>query len=324
MLHQIRPGLVRFSSDDVPEPDRIEFVREVYGRAIVNHEIEPNRDSLFHWQSLLQTMPSLGLAWSVMSGVRTQRTPAMIDSDDLVLNVTLAGRRVVRQLGREALVGPGELAVTRSAEPGWCEVEPDSKCLNIRVPADAVRRTIADLDSVLVRTLPSQSQPLSLLVSYADIMPNMDVTAPDIRHLLVGHVHDLVTLVLGATRDGHHPAAGRGLRAARLRAIKAEIMENLGGDLSAAIIAARQGITPRHLRRLFESEGTSFSGFVLESRLARAHHMLTDPRASERPIGTVAFDAGFGDLSYFNRVFRRRFGATPSDVRAAARRSHEG
>jgi len=38
----------------------------------------------------------------------------------------------------------------------------------------------------------------------------------------------------------------------------------------------------------------------------------------------VAFDAGFGDLSYFNRVFRRRFGATPSDVRAAARRSHEG
>ncbi|RVC16943.1 AraC family transcriptional regulator, partial [Mesorhizobium sp. M7A.F.Ca.AU.002.02.1.1] len=27
---------------------------------------------------------------------------------------------------------------------------------------------------------------------------------------------------------------------------------------------------------------------------------------------------GFNDLSYFNRAFRRRYGATPSDVRAAA------
>jgi transcriptional regulator GlxA family with amidase domain len=155
-------------------------------------------------------------------------------------------------------------------------------------------------------------------------VPNMDVTtAPDIRHLLVGHVHDLVTLVLGATRDGHYVAAGGGLRAARLRAIKTEIMENLVGDLSAATLAARQGITPRHLRRLFEGEGTSFSEYVLERRLARVHRMLTDPRATEQPIGTVAFDAGFGDLSYFNRAFRRRFGATPSDVRAAARSEHE-
>jgi AraC-like DNA-binding protein len=34
----------------------------------------------------------------------------------------------------------------------------------------------------------------------------------------------------------------------------------------------------------------------------------------------VAFDAGFGDLSYFNRVFRRCYGSTPSEVRAEVRR----
>jgi AraC-like DNA-binding protein len=36
-------------------------------------------------------------------------------------------------------------------------------------------------------------------------------------------------------------------------------------------------------------------------------------------ISTLVYSTGFGDLSTFNRAFRRHFGATPSDVRAAAR-----
>ena len=35
-------------------------------------------------------------------------------------------------------------------------------------------------------------------------------------------------------------------------------------------------------------------------------------------ISSVAFDCGFGDVSYFNRAFRRRYGMAPSDVRAWA------
>ncbi|RUX33774.1 helix-turn-helix domain-containing protein, partial [Mesorhizobium sp. M7A.F.Ca.CA.002.09.1.1] len=37
-----------------------------------------------------------------------------------------------------------------------------------------------------------------------------------------------------------------------------------------------------------------------------------------RSITAIAYEAGFNDLSYFNRAFRRRYDATPSDVRAAA------
>lgn len=36
---------------------------------------------------------------------------------------------------------------------------------------------------------------------------------------------------------------------------------------------------------------------------------------AEGVTGSIAFDAGFGDLSTFNCAFRRHFGATPSDVR---------
>jgi AraC-like DNA-binding protein len=84
-------------------------------------------------------------------------------------------------------------------------------------------------------------------------------------------------------------------------------------------VAARHGISPVYVRKLFEGEGSSFSEFVLAERLARVHRILSDPRMSARPIGAIAIEAGFGDLSYFNRAFRRRYGAAPSDVRAGAR-----
>ncbi|WP_276519543.1 AraC family transcriptional regulator [Bradyrhizobium elkanii] len=48
---------------------------------------------------------------------------------------------------------------------------------------------------------------------------------------------------------------------------------------------------------------------------------MADPRQSGSTIGSIAFEVGFGDLSYFNRTFRRQYGVTPSDIRAVPRRS---
>jgi AraC-like DNA-binding protein len=108
-------------------------------------------------------------------------------------------------------------------------------------------------------------------------------------------------------------------RSAGFDAIKADAAANIGRrELSAAWIAARHGVSPSHVRRLFADEKVTFSAFVLDYRLARAHAILSDPGTVERTISSIAFALGFGDLSYFNRTFRRQFGARPSDVRAVA------
>jgi AraC-like DNA-binding protein len=87
-------------------------------------------------------------------------------------------------------------------------------------------------------------------------------------------------------------------------------------DLSAETVARRQGLSPSYARKLFDLSGTSFSAFVLDQRLGLAYAMLRSPRFADLGVSAVAYDVGFGDLSYFNRVFRRRYGATPSEVRA--------
>lgn len=143
-----------------------------------------------------------------------------------------------------------------------------------------------------------------------------------LQQALAAHVHNLTALTIGASADAAGElAAGRSLRHARLASIKAYVDANIHqGELSATAVAARHGITPRYLHKLFEGEETSFSGYVLARRLERALHLLKQPRCANQTITAIAHEAGFNDLSCFNRCFRRRYLTTPSSVRAQARR----
>ena len=61
-------------------------------------------------------------------------------------------------------------------------------------------------------------------------------------------------------------------------------------------------------------DGRARHGLRLELTLAR--QLLSNPQLAGRTISSIAGAAGFGDLSYFNRTFRRRYSVTPSDVRS--------
>ena len=168
--------------------------------------------------------------------------------------------------------------------------------------------------------MPSKTATLRLLTGYVDLLINHPalMETAELRRLAVNHVHDLIALALGATRDAAEIAVGRGLRAARMRAIKADIAQNLEGDVTVAALSMRHRISPRYIRKLFEGENTSLSQFVLGQRLTRVFRMLADCRYAGLTISDIAFAVGFGDLSTFDREFRRRFGLTPSDVRRRA------
>jgi AraC-like DNA-binding protein len=45
---------------------------------------------------------------------------------------------------------------------------------------------------------------------------------------------------------------------------------------------------------------------------------VTDPAMRGRPVGELAFAAGFNDLSHFSRAYRARYGCAPRDVRLGA------
>lgn len=102
-----------------------------------------------------------------------------------------------------------------------------------------------------------------------------------------------------------------------MSAIKAYIIANIDNPaLCLADIAAHQGISSSYVRKLFKAEREKFTTYVLDIRLEMVSRMLIDPETRSHSISAVALKCGFNDVSYFNRVFRKRYGCTPSDWRS--------
>ena len=235
------------------------------------------------------------------------------------MGVSLRGGCILHQRGREAVIGQGDAVLTSAAHPIDVIIGAPSQHIAMRLPRANLEARIADLDAYNTRRLPGNTEVLPLLISYIDAFCLSESTNPAFCDLVVSHVYDLVALLLGAKGDARHLAQQRGARAARLAAILREI-ERRSGDpnLSAVTIALSLGITPRYVHLLLEESGKSFTHHVLERRLDKAAALLRDSRWRHRKIADIAVEVGFTDLSYFNRAFRRHYGATPSEVRQSA------
>lgn len=85
--------------------------------------------------------------------------------------------------------------------------------------------------------------------------------------------------------------------------------------LDLTTLAAVACMSKYHFLRSFRrSTGVTPHQYLLGLRLRRAAQQLCNSAA---PVSSIAFDAGFGDLSTFNAGFRAQFGASPGHFRAA-------
>jgi AraC-like DNA-binding protein len=309
----------RFSTDDLPERDRVSRWREVCGRAMMRVDMEPDRDYPFHCAAELRQLPNLALATITTTPNTLTRSRDLIadGNDSFIVVAAGAGRAQIAHKGEVHIIDSDCGWLIPSDEPTETIVRSPSRFVSLSIPASNLLPKVSGLNRAM--TPIANRDALRLLVGYLGYLSqDIGLSTPEMRHLVAGHIYDLAVLAIGAREDAraHH----RGLRVARLHAIKADILANLGShNLSADNVAFGQGVTSRYVRKLFEMDGTSFSEFVLSKRLERAAGFLRDPRYCAQTISAIAFECGFSDLSYFNRTFRRRFGATPSDVREQAR-----
>lgn len=320
--------MLRVSTAAFPAQDGIDAFREIFGRAILGIEIDPLAGHPLDIDLTLRSLPGFAMASGTLSPMRNRHTIPLVGNDDVVLVVMQSGIGEVSQYGRVATVNPGEAVLTANgAEATFTGLTP-TRVINFRLSRSLLTPHIADLDALVARPIPRDNRVLQLMVGYATMLNDQsELATAELRHLVASHMHGLAALLLAGSGDPALHTQGlheQSLRAARLKSIKDYIAERIGHhDLTLADVARSQQISESYIRQLLAENGTTFTDFVLGGRLTRAHRMLIDANYADRSISAVAFEAGFGDLSYFNRTFRRRFDATPSDIRQRALRGKQ-
>ena len=221
------------------------------------------------------------------------------------------------QRGREALLNSKTAVIASCTEPGeFCAVDPHDFSA-LAIDQARLRELVGQVEDLVAKPLPN-SPSLRHLRRYLEILPGWDETAdePDLLAHIGTTLTDLVALALGAGRDAAEVAKMRGLRAARRHDIVREIRAGFADpEFSAQTLAGRMGVSDRYVQDLLHESGPTFSQRVLELRLQHARAMLEDCRYDRLKVSEIANASGFNEIPYFNRCFRQRFGATPTQFR---------
>ena len=303
----------RFSTDDWPDTQHRQAAAEFYS-AMFRQDLAPLQGHSFQLAGTIRRLPGLSVLSATACGLSSHRRAAHVSGDDVLVTLNLVGERRLIQAGREIVVREGEALISSEDGTGLMLIPEANRYITLRIPRAACGTAATPPGSV--HRVERGHEGVRLLASYVRGLQDVHAPgSPQFRDLAARHVRDLALMLLPA-RDPPRRLESPGLAAARLNAIKQDIARALTGDLSIGAIALRHRVTPRYIQKLFESEGMTFSQYVLGARLTLAHSKLTSAAHAGAKISTIAYDAGFGDLSYFMRAFRRRYGATPSDVRA--------
>ncbi len=303
-------------------PDPIRAWREEYARRVLSIDFRPLSDAPFH-ASVEPIVADLRMVRAAFGPGVTFRDQEMArDGDDaLGLMISRSSNIQITHRGRDLRLGQGDATLLHVCSPGRVGSQEHFGYIGVMIPQVELEARGTRLIDAVMQRLPRRSEVLKLLRGYIRFLEASPVRArADARTAIQAHIFDLVAMALtmgGAVGESSVSAVVASRRAAALAQIAAYFQDP---EISIAKVADSQGISPRYLQRLLEGSGKSFTEHVTELRLQRVLTLLCGP--DPRRISDIALDAGFSDISHFNRLFRSFFGDTPRGVRARGRIAH--
>lgn len=313
--------LLRFRSDDFPAAHRLAAWQQILSQKLLAVELDPLPGPPFHVDASLRVLEGLRFGTAAFGACFFRRTQAIVqaDNDDFAIITNMEGALTVTEPRGETTLGEGDAYFMNCKEEKNFIRPATGKLMGIRFDAALLREYLPNIDSCASGVIPRSNASLRLLTVYLkELDDNQRLTDDPLRQLVVKQAYQIVSLVLGPLCAEMQIRPGA--MALRLQAIKNYIdKESRKQKLSIIDVAAAHKLSERQAQRLFETQDTTFSSYLLEKRLENVHAALTDARRAHLSIGEIAVGCGFGDLSYFNRAFRKRFGMAPSDLRAGHR-----
>jgi AraC-like DNA-binding protein len=316
-----------FTSDELPaglgDQARFSLWRDMYVACYGENDMSYASARPFAMRSEFARLGEVGIAQATGTIDRYKRTLQQIAVDghgDFQFGFNQRGARAfVAQRGRELVCGIGQLMFLSTAEAREVRGEADHWAwIGMGIAGERFLELVPGAEDLVARPFDHNAPAMRHLARYLAFVFNADEIGDD--PALVSQasttLRDLAGLAVGARGDVAEIARGRGMRAARVQEIITEIRAGFADPaFSAHGVGLKLGLSPRYVQELLQETDAGFTARVLELRLRKARAMLADARHDRLKVSDIALACGFNEVSYFNRCFRRRFGASPTQLR---------
>jgi AraC-like DNA-binding protein len=249
--------------------------------------------------------------------VRHTRTGTGVAQEShLYVSTPLRGVIRLRQDGNDATVGPGEVVSFDSARPYTLASQEPMRLAAVRFPHRVMGITANATHRLTAHPWPGTSGVGALVstmfTALADQLTKLSVVE---RAPLGDTLGGLITALFAERLT---PAPGDPLVAHQMLMlrIQAHAREHLADPLlTPAMLARRHNISLRYLQLLFAEQGNSPARWLRDERLARCRADLADPRHDHLTVTAIGARWGLHGASQISRLFRHRYGLTPSEFR---------
>jgi AraC-like DNA-binding protein len=308
-----------FSTADVHPRDRLAYWRETVTVRFPKLELKSGVGPAFEAGARIHQLADLIVTefeCDPCEAVRDRRHIAQCTSDQVVLCLQTAGRTVLNQDGRQAVLEAGSLAIWDMLRPGIVTTTSPVGALTVSIPRRALEARLGSLVPLAAHRLDATTPLVGLAFQFLQLLPAHIETLDQASAASVAEkALDLIALAFSHELR-HRLVALSSSRSIALMRLKSCI-EPLISDpsLKPPDVAAAAGMSVRYANGLLSLEGTSIERYIWSRRLERCRLALRDPMQMNRTVGDIAFGWGFSDLSHFARRFKAAFGLSPSDYR---------
>lgn len=304
----------RYTTAEVEPKDRHEVWLNHWPGMVPLYHTEPLEQ--FRVSTSLAQLGDIALVFTDISAQRWKRDRKLVDqgNDSLALTINLDGKAagVVGTTEREWVQMPGSAVIVDRSQTSHHD-SAGGRSISMAVPRHMAVEAGLDVTS-LHGTVLSPVE-IAMFTSHAlqvrEALPRF--SAEDAPRLGRSMLDVLALSLKGASRT-EAPGFREDPATLMLRA-RGEIQTHLGSPtLTVANLARKLGVSRSTLHRLFEAGGGA-QAHIRDMRLEAARQILLNPDNAER-IGDIGERLGFSDAAHLSRLFKARFGETPSDCRA--------
>ncbi|MEQ9694635.1 helix-turn-helix domain-containing protein [Shimia sp. SDUM112013] len=250
--------------------------------------------------------------------VNYERRPAHIKEareEEYLITLPRASSVEFRQLGRDVRCDPGGFIIERGDEPYRFMYENPNDLFVLKVGRKALEERVRQPDRFCAQVFNATSGTAGLFATLVDqAQSNFGSFGNAASETIGRQLLELLGLALDETVDASTSNLSA-VRSAHIARVEKFIRANLKNpDLSPDLIADNCGISKRYLHDLFKDVNGTVSQQIRDQRLIAARDRLAS--APGLPIAEVSYRFGFSDQAQFSRLFKNKFGLTPSAFKA--------